>query len=58
MTVVKVLDPFLNTFKHRLDGALRNLIELKMSLFSARGLDWMTFKISFQLKLFCDSAVL
>lgn len=39
MTVVKVLDPFLNTFKHRLDGALRNLIELKMSLFSARGLD-------------------
>ena len=31
--------PSLETFKARLDGALSNLIELKMSLFTAGGVD-------------------
>jgi len=31
--------PSLETFKARLDGALSNLIELKMSLLTAGGLD-------------------
>jgi len=30
--------PSLETFKARLDGALSNLIQLKISLFTARGL--------------------
>jgi len=47
--------PFLETFKTRLDGALSNLMELKMSLLTAGGLGWMTSKGPFQLKLFHDS---
>jgi len=47
--------PSLETFKVGLDGALRNLIELKMSLLIAEGLGWMAFKDPFQLKPFCDS---
>jgi len=35
--------PSLETFKARLDGALRNLIQLKMPLLIAGRLDWMTF---------------
>jgi len=31
--------PYLETFKVRLDGALSNLIELKMSLLTEGGLD-------------------
>jgi len=46
--------PFLETFKVRLDGALSNLIYLKMSLLIAGGLDWMTFKGPFQPKPFYD----
>jgi len=47
--------PSLETSKARLDGALSNLIKLKMSLLTAWGLDWMTFKGPFQSKLFYDS---
>jgi len=36
--------PSLETFKARLDGALSNLIQLKMSLLTAGGLDQMTSK--------------
>lgn len=35
----EVLDPFLNMFKDRLDWALSNMIKLKISLLTARGLD-------------------
>ena len=45
----------LETLKVRLDGALSNLIWLKMSLLTARELDQMTFKGLFQPKLFYDS---
>jgi len=31
--------PYLETFKGRLDGALSNLIQLKMALLTAGGLD-------------------
>ncbi|PKU41250.1 hypothetical protein llap_8439 [Limosa lapponica baueri] len=52
----KVVDaPSLETFKGSLDGALSNLIQLKMSLLMARGLGYMTFKGSFQPKPFHDS---
>lgn len=37
----------LGTFKLRLGGALSNLVELKMSLLMAEGLDWVTFKDPF-----------
>jgi len=46
--------PSLGTFQARLDGALSNLILLKLSLPMAEGLDWMTFKGPFQPKLFHD----
>ena len=42
------------TFKASLDGALSNLIQLKMSLLTAGGLDWMDFKGPFQPKPFYD----
>jgi len=45
----------LETFKARLDGALTNLIQLKISLLAAWGLGWMTFKGPFQPKAFYDS---
>lgn len=48
--VVNVL--LLEGFKVRLDEALRNMIKLKMSLFIAGDLGYMTFNISFQPKLF------
>jgi len=47
--------PSLETFKAMLDGALGNLIELKMSLLTAGGLGYMTSKGPFQPKAFCDS---
>jgi len=47
--------PSLETLKVRLDGALSNLIYLKMSLLTAGQLDYMTFKTPFQPKLFYDS---
>jgi len=40
--------PSLETFKVRLDAALSNLMCLKMSLLTARGLDQMAFKGAFQ----------
>lgn len=43
--------PFLETFKVRLDRALSNLIQLKMSLLIARGLDKVIFKDHLQPKL-------
>ena len=49
--------PSLETFKARLDGALSNLIWLKMSLPIAGGLDWMTFKGPFHPKAFYDSMI-
>jgi len=49
--------PSLETCKARLDGALSNLIQLKMSLLTAGGLCWMAFKGPFQPKPFCDSVI-
>ena len=46
--------PSLEVFKVRLDEALRNLIQWKMSLLMAGGLDWMVCECPFQPKLFCD----
>ena len=45
------------TFKARLDGALSNLIWLKMSLLTAGGLGWVTSKGPFQPKAFNDSMI-
>jgi len=39
--------PSLETFQARLDGALSNLISVKMSLLMAGGLDQMAFKAPF-----------
>jgi len=50
--------PSLETFQARLDGALSNLTQLKMSLFIAGGLGQMAFKAPFQPKLFYDSMIL
>jgi len=49
--------PSLETFEARLDGALSNLIWLKMSLRTAGELGWMSFKGPFQRKLFYDSVI-
>ena len=47
--------PSLEAFKARLDGALSNLIQLKMSLLIAGELDQRTFQGVFQPKAFYDS---
>ena len=44
--------PCLEAFKVRLDGALSNLTQLKMSLLTAGGLDQMALKCRFQPKAF------
>jgi len=49
--------PSLGTFQARLDGALSNVVWLKMSLLTAGGLDQMAFKGPFQPKLFYDSMI-
>jgi len=49
--------PSLAVFKARLDGALSNPTEFKMSLPTAGGLDEMTFKGPFQPKLFYHSVI-
>jgi len=46
---------FQETFRVRLDGALSNLIQLKMCLPRAGGLDWMACKGAFQSKPVYDS---
>jgi len=52
----EVIDaPSLGTFKDRLVGALSNLIQLKMSVLTAGGLDFKVFKGPFQPKPFYDS---
>jgi len=43
--------PSLETFKVRLDGALSNLVKLKMFLLTAGGLGQMTSKCPFQQKM-------
>jgi len=50
--------PSLETFKVELDGALSNLVWLKMSLLTAGGLGWMASKGPSQPKAFCDSVIL
>lgn len=45
------------TFKIRLDGAVSNLIWLKMSLLIVEGLDLMTFECPFQSKLTYESTI-
>jgi len=47
--------PSLETFRARLDGALSNLIWLKMSLLTAGGLGYVTSKGPFQPKALYDS---
>jgi len=47
--------PCLGTFQARLDRALSNLTQLKMSLLMVGGLDWMASKGPFQPKPFRDS---
>ena len=51
-------DPSLETSQARLDGALSNLVELKMSLPTAGGLGWMTSEFPFQPKAFYDSTII
>jgi len=46
--------PSLETFKARLDGALSNLTQVKMSLLTAGGLGWMASEGPFQPKASCD----
>jgi len=50
--------PSLETFKVRLDRVLGNLIQLKMSLLTAGGLESMAFKGPFQPKPACDSMLM
>jgi len=50
--------PFLGTFKARLDGALGNWIQWKMSLLTAGGLDWVALKGPFPPKAFYDAVIL
>lgn len=50
--------PSLETPKVKLDGALSNLISLKISLLTAGMLDKVTFKVLFQPKLFYKSMIL
>jgi len=50
--------PSLETFKARLDGALSNLVWLKMSLLMAGVLGWVASKGPSQPKEFCDSVIL
>jgi len=50
--------PSLETFKTRLDGALSNLTQVKMSLLTAGGLGWVASEGSFQPKAFHDSVIL
>jgi len=47
--------PSLETLRARLDGALSNLIQVKMSLLTAEALDWMASTGPFQPKPFSDS---
>jgi len=49
--------PFLETFQVRLDGALSNLIWLKMSLLFAQAVGLDDLKGPFQLKSFYDSTI-
>jgi len=49
--------PSLETFKARLDGALSNLVWLKMSLLTAGGLCWMASEGPVQPKAFCGSVI-
>lgn len=49
--------PSLKTFKIRLDGAVSNLIWLKMSLHIAEGSDLMAFKCPFQPTLIYESMI-
>jgi len=51
--VVEASSP--ETFKVRLDGALSNLVYLRMSLLTAGGLGYVAFKGPFQPKAFYDS---
>ena len=46
--------PSLESFQARLDRALSNLTQLKMSLLTAGGVEQMTSKGPFQPKAFCD----
>jgi len=50
--------PSLEASQARLDGALSNLTQLKMSLLMAGGLGWVTSEGPFQPKLFCDSLII
>jgi len=49
--------PSLETFQARLDGALSNLVQLKMSLLMAGGLNQVTFNGPFQPKPFYGSMI-
>jgi len=50
--------PSLETFQARLDGALSNLTQVKMSLLTAGGLGWMASEGPFQPKPFYGSVIL
>ena len=50
--------PSLGTFQARLDGALSNLIQLKMSLLTAGGLDEVASKGPFQPNPFYDYPIM
>ena len=46
--------PFPGHTQGQAGGTLSNLMELKVALFIAGELEWMTFKRPFQFKQFCD----